>query len=56
MVPAQSNHDVAVATTEEILDMIPNLFGLKSFGRRVTFSLLEERVRVAMMYAFPLDR
>lgn len=52
MVPAQSNHDVAVATTEEILDMVPNIFGLKNFGRRVTYSLLEERVRVAMMFVF----
>lgn len=56
MVPAQSNHDVAVATTEELLDMVPNTFGLKSFGRRVTFSLLEERVRIAMMCVLPLDR
>lgn len=50
MIPAQSNHDVAVATTEELLDMVPNAFGLKNFGRRVTFSLLEERVRMAMMF------
>ncbi|KAJ4479168.1 hypothetical protein J3R30DRAFT_3657221 [Lentinula aciculospora] len=35
MVPAQTNHDVAVYTTEELLHAIPESFGLKIFCPRL---------------------
>lgn len=56
MVPAQSNKDVAGYTTEELLYPVPEIFGLKNFFRRISICLLEERVRIAMMFvpfAFP---
>ncbi|KAJ7119562.1 hypothetical protein C8R44DRAFT_982262 [Mycena epipterygia] len=49
MVPAQTNHDVAKHTTAELLFMVPEAFGLRSFFEGITVSLLEERVRIAMM-------
>ncbi|KAJ7471896.1 hypothetical protein FB451DRAFT_1251338 [Mycena latifolia] len=49
MVPAQTNHDVAKHTTNELLFMVPEKFGLRSFFEGITTSLLEDRVRIAMM-------
>ncbi|KIK56553.1 hypothetical protein GYMLUDRAFT_76081 [Collybiopsis luxurians FD-317 M1] len=49
MVPAQTNHDVATYTTEELLHAVPERFGIKNFARRLTICALEENVRVAMM-------
>ncbi|KAJ7117921.1 hypothetical protein C8R43DRAFT_1036904 [Mycena crocata] len=49
MVPAQTNHDVAKHTTGELLFMVPQAFGLRSFFEGITGSLLEDRVRIAMM-------
>jgi len=49
MVPAQSNHDVAKHTTDELLFMVPETLGLRSFFEGITRSLLEDRVRIAMM-------
>jgi hypothetical protein len=49
MVPAQSNHDVAGYTTEELLHAVPEMFGIKNFARRISICLLEERVRIAML-------
>ncbi|KAJ7475119.1 hypothetical protein B0H11DRAFT_2034174 [Mycena galericulata] len=49
MVPAQTNHDVAKHTTDELLFMVPEAFGLRSFFEGLTGSLLEDRVRIAMM-------
>ncbi|KAJ7912574.1 hypothetical protein B0H13DRAFT_2007216 [Mycena leptocephala] len=62
MVPAQSNHLVAKHTTDELLFMVPEKFGLRSFFEGITRSLLDERTRIAMMqpeapaYALPLVR
>jgi hypothetical protein len=50
MVPAQTNHDVATYTTEELIHAIPELYGLKNFARRLTICALNDRVRIAMMY------
>ncbi|KAJ3868962.1 hypothetical protein EV359DRAFT_31171 [Lentinula novae-zelandiae] len=49
MIPAQTNHDVATYTTEELLHAVPEFFGLKNFCRRLTICALEENVRIAMM-------
>ncbi|KAH7876367.1 uncharacterized protein C8R40DRAFT_1099507 [Lentinula edodes] len=49
MIPAQTNHDVATYTTEELLHAVPEFFGLKNFCRRLTICALEESVRIAMM-------
>ncbi|KAJ8462366.1 hypothetical protein ONZ45_g17963 [Pleurotus djamor] len=53
MVPAQSNHEVAVGTTEELLYALPEAFGLKNFARSVTACLLEDHVRDAMLIEPP---
>ncbi|KAJ7578033.1 hypothetical protein C8J56DRAFT_1060717 [Mycena floridula] len=50
MVPAQSNHDVAGHTTEELLHVLPEAFGIKNFARRLSVCALEEHVRKAMMF------
>jgi hypothetical protein len=50
MKPAISNRDLAGYTTNELLSTVPEALGLKNFGRRIIICLLEERVRVAMMY------
>ncbi|KAK7028286.1 hypothetical protein R3P38DRAFT_2525928 [Favolaschia claudopus] len=47
MVPAQTNHDVANYTTEELLFMVPK--ALRPFFQTLTHSMLEDRVRIAMM-------
>ncbi|KAF9259411.1 hypothetical protein L218DRAFT_981552 [Marasmius fiardii PR-910] len=49
MVPAQSNHDVATYTTEELIHILPEAFGIKSFARNLSIAVLEDKVRIAMM-------
>jgi hypothetical protein len=49
MVPAQSNHDVAKYTTDELLFMVPETLGLRSFFEGITRCLLQDRTRIAMM-------
>ncbi|SJK96968.1 uncharacterized protein ARMOST_00217 [Armillaria ostoyae] len=49
MVPAQTNHDVASLTTEELLHVVPESFGIKNFARKVSICLLDDRTRIAMM-------
>ncbi|KAJ6589006.1 hypothetical protein B0H19DRAFT_1102450 [Mycena capillaripes] len=49
MVPAQSSHDVAEYTTDELLFMVPEALGLRSFFEGLTRSVLEDRPRIAMM-------
>ena len=53
MIPAETNKEVAEHTMEEFLSAVPIRFGLRSFAVRVALCLLEDRVRVGMMYAFP---
>ncbi|KAF5371589.1 hypothetical protein D9758_003422 [Tetrapyrgos nigripes] len=50
MVTAESNHHVANYTLEELIYVLPETFGIKSFAKRVSITLLDDRVRVAMMY------
>ncbi|PPQ67784.1 hypothetical protein CVT25_009088 [Psilocybe cyanescens] len=50
MVPAQSNHELAEYTLDELLSAVPRVLGLKTFGKRVAICLMDDRVRVAMMY------
>lgn len=52
MVPAQSNKDVAKYTTDELLHMFPERFGIKRFFERISVCLLEDTVRLAMMCVF----
>jgi hypothetical protein len=56
MVPAQSNYDVAKHTTDELLFPVPEAFGLRAFAEGITRSILEDRVRIAMMYAVHFQR
>ncbi|KAL0581167.1 hypothetical protein V5O48_000857 [Marasmius crinis-equi] len=49
MVPAQTNHDVATYTTEELIYPLPEAFGIKNFARKVSIAVLEDNVRTAMM-------
>lgn len=53
MVPAETNYHVAQHTTNELLFMVPDKFGLRSFCEGITAALLEDRVRVAMMQPEP---
>ncbi|EIM82611.1 uncharacterized protein STEHIDRAFT_63775 [Stereum hirsutum FP-91666 SS1] len=50
MIPRQSNHDLAEATTNELLGTVPNGLGLRTILRHVVWALLDERVRIAMMF------
>ncbi|KAJ2929427.1 hypothetical protein H1R20_g7656, partial [Candolleomyces eurysporus] len=50
MVPDETNNLVAGYTVAELLYAVPNKFGMKSFAERVVIALLEERVRIAMLY------
>ncbi|PFH48519.1 hypothetical protein AMATHDRAFT_5718 [Amanita thiersii Skay4041] len=47
MVPAKTNEEVAYATIEELLYPVPKV--LKGFCRGLSFCLLEDRVRTAML-------
>ncbi|KAJ7641459.1 hypothetical protein FB45DRAFT_976236 [Roridomyces roridus] len=49
MVPAQTNHEVANQTINELLFIVPHAFGLRRFAEGLTRSVLEDRVRIAMM-------
>jgi hypothetical protein len=51
MVPNKYNHQLAEETTRILLANVPEL--LKPFGRNVVTTLLDERLRSAMMYEKP---
>ena len=53
MISAETNKEVAGYTMAELLSAVPIPFGLPSFAVRVALCLLEDRVRVGMMYVFP---
>ena len=53
MIPAETNKEVAEYTMAELLSTVPIHFGLLSFAVREVLCLLEDRVRVGMMYIFP---
>ncbi|KAF5373142.1 hypothetical protein D9758_001537 [Tetrapyrgos nigripes] len=50
MIPAASNRFVANFTVAELLHVLPEKFGLRDLAERVGISLLDDRVRIAMMY------
>ena len=52
MIPAETDKEVAGYTMAELLSAVPIPFGLLSFTVRVVLCLLEDRVRVGMMYIF----
>ena len=52
MIPAETNKEVAGYTMTELLSAVPIRFGLRSFAVRVALCLLEDRVRVGMMYVY----
>src|SRR5882762_10159325 len=51
MYPTESNSKVARLTMEEIVYRAPEAFGLRALARRIAICFLDERVRIAMMYA-----
>ena len=53
MIPYETNKEVAGYTMAQLLSAVPIRFGLWSFAARVALCLLEDRVRVGMMYVFP---
>ena len=52
-IPAETNKEVAEYTMAVLLSAVPIRFGLPSFAVRVALCLLEDRMRVGMMYVFP---
>lgn len=52
MIPAQSNKDMADWTMQGLHNVLPRFFGLGNFFGRLTICLLEDRVRIAMMFVF----
>ena len=50
MVPNPINAEVASYTLDELLFAVPEAFGLKTFARRVSICLLEDRVRLSMLF------
>lgn len=52
MVAAPSNFAVANHTIDHLLRGVPYTFGLHTFMEQTVHSMLEDRVREAMMYVF----
>lgn len=52
MIPAKSNKDMADWTMQGLHNVLPRFFGLGNFFGRLTICLLEDRVRIAMMFVF----
>ena len=50
MVPDPINAEVASYTMNELLFAVPDAFGLKTFAQRVSICLLDDPVRVSMMF------
>lgn len=50
MVPDPINAEVASYTLDELLFAVPKAFGLKTFARRISICLLEDAVRVSMLF------
>ncbi|EAU81978.2 hypothetical protein CC1G_09164 [Coprinopsis cinerea okayama7 len=53
MLPSLTNHKVASATLEELIYAVPAFLGLNALVKRIIICLLEDRVRIAMMYSQP---
>jgi hypothetical protein len=50
MVPNEINAVVAEQTINLVLQNVPDVLGLKYFGRQIVLCMLEERLRDAMLY------
>ena len=50
MVPDPVNAEVASYTLDELLFAVPEAFGLKTFAQRISICLLEDAVRVSMLF------
>jgi hypothetical protein len=50
MVPDPINAEVASYTLDELLFAAPEAFGLKTFAQRISICLLEDVVRVSMLF------
>jgi hypothetical protein len=50
MVPAASNREVAKSTMDELLHFVPKSFGVRAFFSRAAICIIDERVRIAMMF------
>ena len=50
MVPDPINAKVASYTLDELLFAVPESFGLKTFAQRISICLLDDVVRVSMMF------
>lgn len=54
MLPSEANHQTAEHTVAILLYTVPSLF--QSFARSVVYSLMDARLRTAMIYPEPLER
>jgi hypothetical protein len=50
MVPDPINAEVASYTLDELLFAVPGAFGLKTFARWISICLLDDVVRVSMLF------
>ena len=50
MVPDPINAEVASYTLAELLFAVPEAFGLKTFAQRIAICLLDDAVRVSMLF------
>ncbi|KAJ7624497.1 hypothetical protein FB45DRAFT_751411 [Roridomyces roridus] len=53
MLPAETNQEVGRSLMDELLFGVPNIFGLRSFFEGIAVSMLDERVRGAVMLPEP---
>jgi len=52
MIPAQSNHETARHTLDELLASAPGMLGVKDFAEKLAICLMEDIVRDAMMSVY----
>jgi len=50
MVPADTNRGLAAYTVDELIGFIPEIFGVKAFGKRLMICLMDDIVRESMSY------
>ena len=50
MVPDPTNAMVASHTLNELLFAVPEAFGLKTFAQRISICLLDDIVRISMLF------
>ena len=50
MVPDPINAEVAAHTMDELLFAVPKAFGLKNFAQGIAICLLEDVVRLSMLF------